>query len=579
MLIRSSLRRRSPPARSLIFASTLVAGVLVVIALLTLTGGPPVEQSAAQRFVGAWSRSDYPAMHAELTAADRRALPLRTFLQGYRAAAATATATAVRHGKVGGPDDGVVSVPMTVTTRVFGTLRATLRLTFAGEGDDKRLSWSPNLVFPGLALGERLERRTEMPRRADILARDGTPLAQGADRTSPIADVASSIVGELGAPSAERLAELRELGYPERVSIGSSGLERVFESRVAGRPGGELRAGKRVLASTLPRPATAARSSIDADVQRAAVAAKGARLGGVAVVRPRTGEILALAGLAFSGLQPPGSTFKIVTLTSVLEADLAGPNSQYPVETMTEIEGVELENANGESCGGSLRASFAHSCNSVFAPLGVRLGGERLVQTAERFGFNTDPGIPGAATSTIPPASEIGDNLAVGSSAIGQGRVQATALQMAWVAATIAGRGKRPRLTLQRGLPPRRTQVIEPRIARVVGRLMEAVVTEGTGTAAQITGVRVAGKTGTAELKDTSTPDCEPPDPPDPEATPCPPVEPDDPTDTDAWFAAYAPAGEPRVAVGVLLVASGAGAETAAPAAKQALLAGLKATS
>ena len=91
--------------------------------------------------------------------------------------------------------------------------------------------------------------------------------------------------------------------------------------------------------------------------------------------------------------------------------------------------------------------------------------------------------------------------------------------------------------------------------------------------------MRVAGKTGTAELKDTSTPDCEPPDPADPERGPrARPLEPDDPTDTDAWFAAYAPADEPRVAVGVLLVEAGAGGDTAAPVAEQVLVAALKAT-
>ncbi|MDP2711717.1 MAG: penicillin-binding transpeptidase domain-containing protein [Solirubrobacteraceae bacterium] len=560
----------------MIFAGALAAGVAVVALLLALTGGPPPEQAAAERFVTAWARGDFPAMHAELTEADRRALPLTAFTERYREAATIATATAFRHGEVDKPRNGVVSVPMTIATRVFGTIRAPLRLSFSQDDDAWRVKWSARLAFPGLADGELLTRRTQLPRRADIIARDGSPLAQGPDRTSPIADIASSIVGELGAPPPERLARLDELGYPADALVGISGLERVFEERIAGTPGGQLRAGSRVLAKTVARPATPVRSSIDPPVQRAAVEAKGARLGGVAVVRPRTGEILALAGIAFSGLQPPASTFKIVTLAGVLEAGLAGPNSTYPVETKTTIEGRDIENANGESCGGTLRQTFAHSCNSVFAPLGVRLGAERLVQVAERFGFNSDPGIPGAATSTIPPADEIGDALAVGSSAIGQGRLQATALQMAWVAATIAGGGKRPRLTLQRGLEPKRTQVVDAGIARMVGRYMEAVVNEGTGGLAAVPGVRVAGKTGTAELRDTTQPRCEPS--PDPEVPPCPPTEPNDPTDTSAWFAAYAPVVEPRVAVGVLLAESGAGGQTAAPVAQQVLRAGLEAT-
>jgi penicillin-binding protein A len=288
--------------------------------------------------------------------------------------------------------------------------------------------------------------------------------------------------------------------------------------------------------------------------------------------------VLGAAGIALSGLQPPGSTFKIVTVTGALEARITSPKSTYPVETKATLEGVDIENANGEACGGTLVASFAESCNSVFAPLGARLGARRLVSVAERFGFNHDPGVPGAAMSTIPPAEEIGDDLAVGSSAIGQGRVQATALQMAVVAATIGRRGRRPRPTLDfdaaRAHAPT-ARATSARTARTVERLMLAVVRGGTGTAAAIPGVKVAGKTGTAELRTTER--CEPA-PDDPES--CPPEE-NDPSDTDAWFAAYGPAGDghPRGAVGVMLVGAGAGGDTAAPAAHDVLAAALEATS
>ena len=302
----------------------------------------------------------------------------------------------------------------------------------------------------------------------------------------------------------------------------------------------------------------AVRTSIDVELQAAAVTALAGRLGGIAVMRPGSGEVLALAGIAYSAPQPPGSVFKIITLAGALQAGTVKPSDSWPVQQAAVLEGVELENANGEFCGGNLRDSFAHSCNSVFAPIGAELGAEKLVAEAEKFGFNQKPSLAGAQMSTLPPAAEIGDDLAVGSTAIGQGRVLATPLEFATVAATIAEHGMRPQPTLRKGAPPVTEQVIPPDVARRVGSYMRTVVTSGTGTAANLTGVKVAGKTGTAELRDT-TPE---PDPITGEL----PIS--DASDTNAWFAAYAPIRRPKLAVAVMLVGAGAGGATAAPAAR-----------
>jgi cell division protein FtsI/penicillin-binding protein 2 len=302
------------------------------------------------------------------------------------------------------------------------------------------------------------------------------------------------------------------------------------------------------------------RSTIDTDIQAAAVTALAGRLGGIAALDPRTGEVRALAGVAFSAPQPPGSTFKLVTTTAALDSELVKPSDEFEVVSSALIDGVPLSNANGELCGGTFTASFAHSCNSVFAPLGVEVGAERLVATAERFGWNEEPTISGAKESTLPEAGEMTSPLEIGSSAIGQGRVLATPLQMASVAQTIANDGVMEAPTLLMGGPRESRRVTSKQTARTIERLMVGVVEYGTGTAAAIGGVKVAGKTGTAELGDTRGPDA---------------VE-SDASNTDAWFTSYAPAGKPEIVVAALFVRNGAGGAVAAPAAQPVLVAGLK---
>jgi transpeptidase family protein/MecA-like transpeptidase family protein/penicillin-binding protein len=525
----------------------------------------PSERRLANRFAQAWEREQYADMYAMLSPRARAETSLRRFARAYRRASTTATLRRLTAGRARDPVDDTVELPMTASTHIFGEFEATVTLPLGeGVGGEPAIEWAPHLVFPGLRRGEKLVRETHLPRRGTIRARDGSRMAYGEDRLSDLDPLASEIAGRVGPAPPERAEELAARGIPEDAPVGLTGLEREFDAELAGTPGGELRAGTRVLASVASKPGSSVRTTIDPDIQRAAVQALAGRYGGIAAVRPRTGEVLALAGLAFSAPQPPGSVFKIVTLTAALEARTVRRNETFPVQTAATLEGIELENANGESCGGSLINSFAHSCNSVFAPMGAELGAEKLVAAAERFGFNEDPGLVGAARSTIPAASEIGDDLAVGSTAIGQGKVLTTPLQMALIAAAIGEDGRLMRPTLRRGEQTRASQATRPGIARFVDRAMRAVVTGGTGVGARLQGVVVAGKTGTAELRSTVSEDPEPVEPGEP------PPE-DDPTDTDAWFAAYAPADKPRIAVSVLLIAQGAGGEVAAPAAAQVI--------
>jgi penicillin-binding protein A len=159
--------------------------------------------------------------------------------------------------------------------------------------------------------------------------------------------------------------------------------------------------------------------------------------------------------------------------------------------------------------------------------------------------------------------------------------VQATTLQMVKVASTIALAGRSPKLTLALPARPHATateRVIPAKVAHTVRRLMVGVVRDGTGVHAQIPGVEVAGKTGTAELVSTQkcppAPDTSQPDqPPVPESCQNQASRTDD---TDAWFAAFAPARAPRIAVCVMLVRNGAGGDTAAPAAREVMIAGLR---
>jgi penicillin-binding protein A len=545
--------RRPPPGRRRILlrrgvaaavATVAVAGV--VLLALSLLGGSEAER-VAERFGAAWAEEDYGEMYGLLDAEAQAEITEEDFAAAYQEAAATATTTAIAPGEAR-EEAGEVLLPLTISTAVFGPITGGVSFGVAEE----RIDWAPELLFPGLREGEELSRRTRAPRRADLLARDGTVLAGGdpGERSSELGLDATAVTGTIDTPpNPEEADALYARGFPRDGLVGLGGLERIFERELAGTPGGVLLAGDREIARSEPRPAEPVRTTIDPGVQQAAVLAL-SQLGGIAAIDVATGELRALAGIAATGPQPPGSTFKIVTTTAALEAGLVEPSTEFPVETAAVIDGVKLRNAHRAACGGSFVNSFAQSCNSVFAPLGVRVGAERLVETAERYGVNEPPPIPGTDRSTMPQPDEFESDLELGATAIGQGELLMTPLRLAAVSETIANDGRLIEPTLDPAARPERRRVTSRNVADTIEDLMVGVVTSGTGTSAAIPGVEVAGKTGTAELgpglKD------------------------------HAWFTAFAPAEKrPELAIAVLIANGGAGGEVAAPAARSVLEAAL----
>jgi penicillin-binding protein A len=567
-------RRRRLITRTL--PLTLVAAVAFVWGAATGSSGSP-EKDVAKRFVAAWERKDFAAMYRQLNAESRRSVSAEEFASAYREAAEVAT---LRGLDAEDPDDPVeqdgatiVPVQTSAATVAFGQVEATLELPVA-DGVD----WHPALVFAGLLRGEHLESRVELAPRAPILAIDGTPLAEGPAeaREHPTGSAAIDVVGEVGMAEEEDLPSLARHGFPPGTLVGVSGIEEAFNTRLAGKPGGTLLAvsdsggSARIFAEAEPRPGAPVKTTVEPALQEAAVAALAGRVGGIAVLDTRSGDIRALAGQAFSAPRPPGSTFKLVTATAALQEGAVSLDEEFEIVDGVNVGGRFIYNANGEFCGGSFPEAFAESCNAVFAPLGPEVGNDKLVETAERFGFNSPPTVYGpdvVAAMELPESSiptEIGDELDLGVSAIGQGEVVATPLQMATVAQTIANDGARlpTSLVANRKLRPdaEPVRVMTAELSDQLTDLMVGVVAGGTGTAGAIAEAQVAGKTGTAELGPK-------------------PGQEDEPNPVqikDAWFAAFAPADKPRLAVAVLLIeAEAAGGEVAAPAAAEVLSAGL----
>jgi penicillin-binding protein A len=377
-------------------------------------------------------------------------------------------------------------------------------------------------------------------------------------------------------------------------SIGRSGLEKEYNDRLVGRrtelvsvfdsllsktPGGDD------LTTTLDAEAqaTAQRALKATPSGKGAVVALDVKTGAVRVMAssppydpndlddPKVfrrlnadDENTPLVNRATQGLYPPGSTFKPVTATAAIDSGKFQPDTRVSGKNNKPISGVPLQNFGGEDFGEiTLTEALTKSVNTVWAEVGEKLGKDTMKRYMERFGFTEQPPIdlpsdellisgPRRNGRPLDPASRFVD---VGRMAIGQSILLVTPLQMASVAQTIANGGVRMkpylvrkafdpdgRTTIDRD-PERAERVMSPETAAKLTDMMKNVVREGTGTAAALEGVEVAGKTGTAELNNNGL--------------------------NDLWFIGFA--GRTAVSVMVERVQGGQGGTVAAPIAKQVL--------
>ncbi len=343
--------------------------------------------------------------------------------------------------------------------------------------------------------------------------------------------------------------------------------------------------------------------TLDVHGQRAAVRALGNRCGAVVALEPRTGRVLVLASSpgydtnlverdfgaiqrirgdchsstalydrATQGLYVPGSTFKVVTAATALDShrySLASTflDPGYCIEYGKRVFNFADQSGPEQFGTVTLLQAIEHSINAVFCNIGKSLGGLRVLAKARRFGFYELPPLETPSDQRRPSglyrrghlfSPRNGFQVDPGRLAFGQERLLVTPLQMAMVVAGIANRGMvmEPTAvqrivapdgsTVSRLKPHRFSQAVSPRTASALTTAMKAVVTSGTGTAARIPGVAVAGKTGTAETGRSGV--------------------------NTTSFVAFAPADSPRVAIAVFLEQQhGVGGTTAAPIARAVL--------
>lgn len=468
------------------------------------------------------------------------------------------------------------TVPYTVS---YSSSIADDEVAFDGElamthtsADGWTVAWTEEHMWPGIEGAAGFAVDVKEPKRGAILDRNGRPIAKGTAerRRYPFGSVGGSTVGHI-----EPVSKKKAIGGLEPGDlVGASGLEAGLEDLLTTASGGDLLVvddtGEtiQIVGGRPPGKPENVKVTLDMKMQGAAENAYGGEVGGAVVMDPETGDLLAVVSSspfdpnnyvgvegidpfnrALSGTYPPGSSMKVVTASAALDTGEVKPSTT--VTGPGEYKGVR----NFESGQfGSIPFSLAtqKSVNTAFAQIAEDLGAKTMTAYAEAFGFNQDPTMPlDAATPSYPFPENLTDLMW---SSIGQAQVLASPLQMASVAATVANGGKRmePRILLSD--KPSGKRAMSAQSARKMTDLMELVVVEGTGTAANLGNPTVAGKTGTAEVSVGGE------------------------IKNHAWFICFAPSDDPKIAVAVVSEFGGVGGEVAAPLARQILQAVLPLT-
>jgi transpeptidase family protein/MecA-like transpeptidase family protein/penicillin-binding protein len=533
----------------------IAAGVVVVLGVATgayvllRTKGSPAATAGA--FLSAWERGDAAAMREQVLTPpadmDAQYQAMRTGI-----GVTKVHTTLGRVLKKGGEATAPFTAELTLRE---GAWRYQGQVRLTTDHREWKVVWSPETIHPDLHAGQHLTIAYRWPRRAHVLAADGTPIDG--------AGVGGSVQQLVGGAAPLTAKQAKKLGpsYAKGDVVGRSGIQQRFDKHLSGTPTASVTvadASGHAVKTVGGFPGKAGRdvrTTLDPHTQQAAASAvRGAtKPTSMVVLRPSTGHIIAVANIpggfdrALQGTYPPGSTFKVVTAYALLRSGLS-PSAMVQCPKSANVGGQVIHNAEGE--GGEANMTFtdalAQSCNTAFAlQAGRRLNPSRLAAAASLFGFGQkiDPGVRAFGGSYPTPR----DTAELAVSGFGQGKDLANALNMAGVAAGVASGTWHPPLFVTDPPVPQKAKAghLDPRLRSELAAMMRSVVTTGTAKPAGLP-AGTAGKTGTAEYA-SGHDGKEPP--------------------THAWFIGF----RGDVAFGVVVEGGGFGAKAAAPIAKRFL--------